>query len=106
MTLPSPWRESIKDSNFSEGILAVIFRFLVLLGETAQAIADTAKRHGFTQVVFVESLEEAVRFSYEHARTGEVVLLSPACASWDMYPNFEVRGRHFKTCVRDIIDLA
>ena len=102
MTLPSPWRESIKDSNFSEGILAVIFRFLVLLGETAQAIADTAKRHGFTQVVFVESLEEAVRFSYEHARTGEVVLLSPACASWDMFKSYEQRGNLFKEYVNQL----
>ena len=93
-----------KKSSYDEWIEAFDgkVRFLVLLGETAQAIADTAKRHGFTQVVFVESLEEAVRFSYEHARTGEVVLLSPACASWDMFKSYEQRGNLFKEYVNQL----
>ena len=51
-------------------------------------------------------MEECVRTASEKAREGDKVLLSPGCASWDMYPNYEVRGRHFKQCVKDIIDMA
>ena len=41
-------------------------------------------------------MEEAVKKAYELAKDGDVVLLSPGCASWDMYPNFEARGLDFK----------
>ena len=93
-----------KDSTYDEWIEAFggKVRYLVLLGETAQAISDCAKQHGFNQVVFVESLDEAVRFSYEHAKPGEVVLLSPACASWDMFKSYEERGDLFKEYVRQL----
>ena len=77
-------------------------RCLVLLGETAQAIAECAKSHGFLQYVFVDTLEEAVRFCHEHAREGEDVLLSPACASWDMFKDFEQRGELFKEYVNQL----
>ena len=46
-------------------------------------------------------MEEAVALAKEKAREGDTVLLSPACASWDMYPNFEIRGDHFKNLVRE-----
>ena len=42
------------------------------------------------------NMEEAVKKAYELAKDGDVVLLSPGCASWDMYPNFEARGLDFK----------
>ena len=44
-------------------------------------------------------MDECVRKAYETAVPGDTVLLSPACASWDMYSNFEQRGKHFKVCV-------
>ncbi len=44
-------------------------------------------------------MDEAVKKAYELGEPGDVVLLSPACASWDMYPSFEVRGEHFKSCL-------
>jgi UDP-N-acetylmuramoylalanine--D-glutamate ligase len=47
-------------------------------------------------------MEEAVKVAYERSKEGDAVLLSPACASWDMYDNFEQRGEHFKACVREI----
>ena len=75
---------------------------LVLLGETAQAIAECAKAHDFLHFVFVDTLEEAVRFCYEHAREGDAVLLSPACASWDMFKDFEQRGTLFKEYVNQL----
>ena len=75
---------------------------LVLLGRDAPQIEEAARRAGFTEIYNCSSMEECVRKASELARSGDKVLLSPACASWDMYPNFEVRGKHFKECVRDI----
>ncbi len=49
-----------------------------------------------------ESLEEAVKVCAENAESGDAVLLSPACASWDMFPSYEVRGRRFKELVRNL----
>jgi UDP-N-acetylmuramoylalanine--D-glutamate ligase len=75
---------------------------LILLGQTAEKIAATARAHGFEQIVMVESLEEAVRYAAEHAQPGDAVLLSPACASWGMFKNYEVRGDQFKELVHQL----
>ena len=48
-------------------------------------------------------MPECVRKAAELARAGEKVLLSPACASWDMYSNFEQRGKHFKQCINEML---
>ncbi len=72
---------------------------LVLLGQTAKAIAMCAERHGFKNCVFVDSLQEAVDYCSSHAKEGEAVLLSPACASWGMFENYEQRGNMFKDMV-------
>ena len=77
-------------------------KLLVLLGATARQIADTAKRHGFDKIVFAESMEEAVQVSAREAEPGDAVLLSPACASWGMFENYEQRGRVFKELVRKL----
>ena len=74
-------------------------RKLVLLGQTREKIADCAKKHGFTDYIFVDDLQQAVDYCAEHANEGEAVLLSPACASWGMFPNYEVRGKMFKDMV-------
>lgn len=79
-------------------------QWLVLLGQTAEQIAETARRHGFSNIVFAESLEEAVKLCAEKARPGDAVLLSPACASWGMFDNYEQRGRLFKKYVRELSD--
>ena len=65
-------------------------------------IADCAKRHGFTDYVFADSLEGAVNICYDNAVSGDAVLLSPACASWDMFKSYEERGRIFKDLVRNL----
>lgn len=75
---------------------------LVLLGQTREKIAECAKNHGFTDYVFVESLKEAVDYCAREAKEGDCVLLSPACASWGMFPNYEVRGEMFKDMVHAI----
>ena len=74
-------------------------RKLVLLGQTREKIANCAKKHGFTDYIFVDDLQQAVDYCAEHAKEGEAVLLSPACASWGMFPNYEVRGKMFKDMV-------
>lgn len=75
---------------------------LVLLGQTAMLIADTAKKLGFENVVIVDTLEEAVDICAKEAAPGEAVLLSPACASWGMFDNYEQRGNMFKEYVNKL----
>ncbi len=73
---------------------------LIVMGATAQAIADTAKEHGFEPVVFADTFEEAMDIARKTAQSGDAVLLSPACASWGMFKNYEVRGQRFKEIVK------
>lgn len=72
---------------------------MILLGRDAPMIEEAAKRAGFTDYVYCRDMDECVRTAAETAEKGDAVLLSPACASWDMYANFEQRGEHFKNCV-------
>lgn len=72
---------------------------LVLLGQTKEKIAECAKKHGFTAIKMADSFEEAFRICTETAVSGDAVLLSPACASWGMFSNYEERGRIFKEYV-------
>ena len=74
----------------------------ILLGETATKIQSAAKEKGFKNINIVKDMKEAVEISYEFAQEGDVVLLSPACASWDMYKSFEVRGNDFKENVNNL----
>lgn len=73
---------------------------LVLIGQTREKIAECAREHGFTDIVLCDTLEEAVDVCYRNAVQGDAVLLSPACASWGMFKNYEERGRIFKEYVR------
>lgn len=93
-----------KQSEYDEWITSFEDRvtWLVLLGQTREKIAECARRHGFHNILMAESLEEAVILSTQHARPGDAVLLSPACASWGMFPNFEVRGQKFKELVNSL----
>ncbi|MBQ7944845.1 MAG: UDP-N-acetylmuramoyl-L-alanine--D-glutamate ligase [Lachnospiraceae bacterium] len=75
---------------------------LVLIGQTRERIAECAKRNGFTDIVFADSFEEALDICVKEAQPGDAVLLSPACASWGMFPNYEVRGKMFKEYVNKL----
>lgn len=75
---------------------------LILIGETKCKIAETAEKHGFNDYIFADSLEEAVCLAKSEAKEGEAVLLSPACASWDMFQSYEERGEKFKELVKSL----
>jgi len=75
---------------------------LLVLGETAEKLIQTAEWKGFKPVFRVSTIEEAVKKAYEMAKPGWNVLLSPACASWDMFKDFEERGRVFKEAVHNL----
>ena len=73
-----------------------------MIGQTREKIAEAAKACGFYNILFADSLEEAVHICASRAEAGDAVLLSPACASWGMFPNYEVRGRQFKELVHNL----
>lgn len=89
-----PWMESFQGK----------IKKLILLGQTAGKIAECARKHNFTEIAIVDNLEEAVKLASTSAKEGDAVLLSPACASWGMFPNYEVRGVMFKEYVYALQD--
>lgn len=93
-----------KQSEYDEWIEAFDnkVKCFVLIGQTREKIADCAKRHGIENVVLADSFEEAFAVCVDQAQPGDAVLLSPACASWGMFPNYEVRGRMFKELVEQL----
>ncbi len=93
-----------KDSSYEEWISAFDGKVkkLVLIGATREKIAATAEKLGFTESVFADTFEEAVKICVENAVPGDAVLLSPACASWGMFKNYEERGDKFKELVNQL----
>lgn len=73
---------------------------VVVSGETAERFAEFAKSCGVETIERAEWVEEAVEKAYAMSNEGDVVLLSPACASWDQYSRFEVRGERFVKAVQ------
>lgn len=91
-----------KGSSYGEWIDAFQgkVRELVLIGATKDKIAAEAEEHGFHAIVKKDTFEEAVAYCAAKAKPGEAVLLSPACASWDMFKSYEQRGEIFKELVK------
>nr|WP_298089133.1 UDP-N-acetylmuramoyl-L-alanine--D-glutamate ligase [uncultured Blautia sp.] len=76
-------------------------RYLVLIGQTREKIKEAAERLGVCpNIVLCENLKEAVEFCAQKAEAGDAVLLSPACASWGQFDNYEQRGDMFKEYVK------
>lgn len=93
-----------KGSDYDEWIKSFgdKIKCLVLLGETKDKIAAVAKDNRITNIIMVDTLEEAVSVSSRNAKEGDSVLLSPACASWGMFKNYEERGIIFKESVHKL----
>ena len=93
-----------KESAYDEWIQAFDGKVkkLVLIGATRDKIAQTARSLGFTDIVMADSFEEAFEKCVEYAQPGDAVLLSPACASWGMFKNYEERGDKFKELVEQL----
>ena len=93
-----------KGSEFDELFAAFTdnIKSVVILGATRDKIKDAADRAGFKNYALADTFEEAVRKAYELADEGENVLLSPACASWDMFKCFEQRGEVFKQIAKSL----
>lgn len=93
-----------KKSTYDEWIEAFDgkVKHLILIGATTDDIAKCAAAHGFTDIIRVDSLKDAVLAAYKNAEPGDNVLLSPACASWDMFKSYEERGTLFKEYVNEI----
>ncbi len=77
-------------------------RGLILIGQTKEKIAAAAREEGFTEIRMAENLQEAVALCADMAGQGEAVLLSPACASWGQFDNYEQRGDMFKAYVHKL----
>lgn len=93
-----------KDSVYTEWIESFDGKVkkLILLGATKEKIAKDADACGFKDYIFADTFEEAVLMAAKIADPGDAVLLSPACASWDMFPSYEVRGEKFKEIVNSL----
>ena len=93
-----------KDSSYGEWIRAFDGRVkkLVLIGATREKIAEAARSEGFEDIVMADTFEEAFEKCVECAQPGDAVLLSPACASWGMFKNYEERGDKFRELVEHL----
>ncbi len=93
-----------KESEFDQWIESFEgkVQWLVLIGQTREKIAQCARDHGFERVRMADTYEECLRLCTQLARPGDAVLLSPACASWGMFPNYETRGQIFKDYVNGL----
>jgi len=84
-------------------LVAEKVKALVLTGPTAPLIAEAARRAGYSGVIHnAADMVQAVRLARAESQSGDNVLLSPGCASFDAYRNFEERGRHFKALVHEL----
>lgn len=79
-------------------------KYLVLIGQTRDKIAECARNHGFENIRMADTYDECLALCTELAQAGDAVLLSPACASWGMFPNYEIRGKMFKDYVNGLKD--
>lgn len=93
-----------KENEFDEWIESFDGKveWLVLIGQTREKIAQCARAHGFDRIRMADSYEECLELCTRLARPGDAVLLSPACASWGMFPNYETRGQIFKEYVNGL----
>ena len=93
-----------KESSYDEWIEAFEgkVKAFVLIGQTKEKIAACARAHNVQNIIMADTFEEAFGICVSQAKPGDAVLLSPACASWGMFTDYEARGRIFKELVEKI----
>ncbi|MDR0964042.1 MAG: UDP-N-acetylmuramoyl-L-alanine--D-glutamate ligase [Clostridium sp.] len=91
-----------KNSDYNDWIGSFESRVkaLLLIGQTKERIAACAKEKGVSDIRMYDTYEDCLEAAYDLAKPGDAVLLSPACASWGMFRNFEERGALFKEFVK------
>lgn len=77
---------------------------LITFGETAQRFTAFAEDCGVAHIVQAGKMDDAVEKAINHSASGDTILLSPACASWDQYDSFEIRGDAFITAVQQMTE--
>lgn len=75
---------------------------IITFGETKQKLVEAAEKAGVKQIHVVTNVEEAVSVAFSLSEVGDVILLSPACASWDQYKSFEIRGDKFIEAIENL----
>jgi UDP-N-acetylmuramoylalanine--D-glutamate ligase len=75
---------------------------MVVFGQSAEKFADLGHSEGLASIETVEWIEEAVQAAFNMSSPGDTILLSPAAASWDQYPNFEVRGDRYIKAIKQL----
>lgn len=95
-------RDKLTGLNEFTGLMKEKVAELILLGEAQERFAEAAALAGLQRIHRVASMAEAVELAHSLARPGQTVLLSPACASYDMFASYEERGRIYKNLVRKL----
>jgi UDP-N-acetylmuramoylalanine--D-glutamate ligase len=105
MTAPTIWIVGGKDkgNDYSElyDLVKQKVKTIICLGKDNTKIIDAFREIG-PAIIDTHSMEEAVQAAYKHSKNGDTVLLSPCCASFDLFENYEDRGRKFKNYVREL----
>lgn len=93
-----------KDSTFDEWVKSFKnkVKLVIVIGSAKNDIINTCNKYNFKHVIKAETFLEAMNMAYKKAESGDCVLLSPACASWDMFSSYEERGDIFKNFVFNI----
>ncbi|KRL38693.1 UDP-N-acetylmuramoyl-L-alanine--D-glutamate ligase [Liquorilactobacillus uvarum] len=76
---------------------------MIVFGETADLMAEAGKKAGISEIKHSKNVVSAVPLAYEMSHKGDIILLSPACASWDQYPTFEVRGDMYIDAIEKLV---
>ena len=71
-------------------------RYMILIGEAKKKIAYKAQSLNYDNIIYADTLDEAIEIANNYSNVGDSVLLSPACSSYDMFSSFEERGKAFK----------